>query len=102
MRKRDVGGSSSFRVFETEEFQRSLGKLPPLDARFIRRKLNERVYPQLRGEPYLGPNIKKLRWYSPDTWRYRIGRFRVFYGIDEAERTVFILSVDWRRDAYRW
>ena len=78
-----------------------LGELPGGDQDRIRRKLDDHVYPQLRQEPFFGPNIRKLRGYSPDTWRYRIGKFRVFYGVDEKDRTVLILTVDLRRDAYR-
>ena len=88
-------------MFETDEFLKRLGKLPDRDARAIRRKLDKHVYPQLKQEPFFGPNIRKLRGYSPDTWRYRIGRFRLFYVVDEAERIVFILAVNLRRDAYR-
>lgn len=90
-----------FRIFETDEFLKRLGKLPAREARAIRRKLAEHVYPQLRQEPFFGPNTRKLRGYEPDTWRYRIGRFRLFYAVDEGERIVFILAVDLRRDAYR-
>lgn len=92
---------SEFRIFETREFGQRLDKLAARDARQIRKKLEDYVYPQLRGEPFFGPNIKKLRGYSPDTWRYRIGRFRVFYTLATDERIVSVLTVDLRRDAYR-
>lgn len=90
-----------FRVFETDEFLKRLDNLQPRDSKQIQRKLREYVYPQIREEPFLGPNIKKLRGYSPDTWRYRIGVFRVFYTVDTQEGIVYILSIDLRRDAYR-
>jgi len=35
----DVGDSSSFRILETDEFRKSLKKLPPLEAGFVRKKL---------------------------------------------------------------
>jgi mRNA interferase RelE/StbE len=92
---------SEFRIFETEEFLRALEKLPEADSRFLRRKLDGHVYPQLREEPFFGRSIRKLRAYVPDTWRYRIGRFRLFYTIDEVDRLVFVLTVDLRRSAYR-
>ena len=101
MPKQDAGSSSEFRVFETDEFQKKLSKLPVRESRFIQRKLADYVYPQLRTDPFLGPNIKKLRGYQPETWRYRIGRFRIFFCVDQAEQTVFMLSLDDRRDAYR-
>lgn len=90
-----------FRIFETKEFLTTLKDLPQKDSDWIRRKLDDLIYPQLRREPFFGPNIRKLRGYSPDTWRYRIGRFRLFYGIEAEERIVLILTVSLRRDAYR-
>jgi len=82
---------SDFRVFETDEFLKKLKKILPQDAAFLRKKLDTFVYPQ----------IKKLRGYSPDTWRYRIGRFRVFYLIDQKEKIIYILTVVNRKDAYK-
>ena len=95
----DAAPSSEFRVFETEEFQKTLARLGP--ARFLRKKLATYVYPQLRQGPFYGPNIRKLQGYEPATWRYRIGSYRVFYSVDEDERVVFILTLDDRKDAYR-
>ncbi len=92
---------SEFRIFETDEFRKSLDKLPTGVSRFVRKKLIEYVYPQLRKDPFLGPNIKKLKGYDPATWRYRIGKFRVFFMVDQAEHIIFMLSLDDRRDAYR-
>ena len=91
--------SSEYRIFETDEFRRSLNRLGP--PRFLPRKLAEYVYPQLRMEPYFGPNIRKLQGYNPETWRYRIGPYRLFYSVDPAERIVFLLTLDDRKDAYR-
>ena len=34
-------------------------------------------------------------------WRARRGEYRVRYRIDEESRTVYVLDVDHRRDAYR-
>lgn len=90
-----------YRIFETAEFQKRLGKLPPEDVAFLRRKLKALVYPQLRAAPFWGKNIKKLRGYNPDTWRYRIGRFRLFHAVDAEARVVYILTIEQRKDAYR-
>ena len=92
---------SEFRIFETAEFQKKLGKLPAGAYPFVQKKLTDYAYPQLRKDPFLGPNIKKLKGYDPATWRYRIAKFRVFFMVDQAERVIFLLSVDDRRDAYR-
>ena len=90
-----------YKIFETNEFLKKIKKFSHQDANFIRKKLNEYVYPQIRTEPYLGRNIKKLRGYDPPVWRYRIGKYRIFYFIDSKEKTVYILSADLRKDAYK-
>jgi len=90
---------SDFRIFETEEFQKALVRLGP--PRYLRKKLDSYVYPQLRQGPYFGPNIRKVQGYTPATWRYRIGPYRIFYSLDETERIVFVLTIDDRKDAYR-
>ena len=92
---------SEFQIFETAEFQKALAKLPLAQLPFIGRKLSAHVYPQLHRQPYFGPNIKKLHDCSPETWRYRLGRYRLFYLIDEDERVVCLLTLDDRKDAYR-
>jgi len=91
--------SSEFRVFETDEFKKALARLGP--PPFLPKKLESYIYPQLRKGPYFGPNIRKLQGYTPATWRYRTGPYRIFYSVDEAERIVFILTIDDRKDAYR-
>ena len=101
MRKPSGDVLSNFRIFETEEFAKRLDRLSPRDAGFLRRKLDSFVYPQIKAEPFWGNNIKKLQGYCPDTWRYRIGKFRLFYIVDQEERIVYILTVDDRKDAYR-
>ncbi|MBN2381324.1 type II toxin-antitoxin system RelE/ParE family toxin [bacterium] len=91
---------NDYRIFETAEFTKSIAKLSPAHNEFLSKKLKEYVYPQLRNEPYWGKNIKKLRGYSPETWRYRIGHLRLFYIIDKGTKIVYILSIDLRKDAY--
>jgi len=88
-----------FRIFETDEFKKALARLGP--PRFLPKKIETYVYPQLRQGPFFGPNIRKLQGYTPGTWRYRIGPYRLFYSADEDERIVFMLTVDDRKDAYR-
>ena len=101
MPKPSEANLSKYRVFETDEFSKRLEKLPKRDATFIQKKLASFVYPQIREEPFFGNNIKKLRGYTPDTWRYRIGRFRLFYCVDEDDAVIYILTIDQRKDAYR-
>ena len=90
-----------YRIFETDEFLKRIRKLSCQDADFVQKKLSEYIYPQITVEPFMGRNIRKLPDYDPPIWRYRIGKFRVFYFIDSKERIVYILSVDLRKDAYK-
>jgi len=90
-----------YSLFETSEFIESIERLPVKDAAFVRQKLHDYVYPQLRQEPHFGNNIKKLRSYEPPTWRYRIGRYRVFYSVDDKGHIVLLLTLEQRKDAYR-
>lgn len=90
-----------FRIFQTNEFLKKLGKLPSGEADFIEKKLSEYVYPQLRTEPFFGKNIKKLRNYTPETWRYRIGKYRLFYIVNTEKKIIYLLTLDLRKDAYR-
>ncbi|MCX6150531.1 MAG: type II toxin-antitoxin system RelE/ParE family toxin [Ignavibacteriales bacterium] len=91
---------SNYQIFETDEFLKKIKKITNRDQIFIERKLLQYIYPQLKEEPHYGNNIKKLMDYKPETWRYRIGKYRLFYVIDENEKTVYILSIDLRKDAY--
>ena len=92
---------NKYRIFETEEFQKKIEKLNPPDKTFIKNKLISSIYHQLKMEPYFGKNIKKLKIYAPDTWRYRAGKFRIFYTIDQKKGIIYILTIDHRKDAYR-
>ena len=92
---------SNYRIFETDEFTKALKKLSKTNISFIQKKLTSYVYPQIRIEPCFGKNIKKLRDYHPDTWRYRLGKFRLFYTVDHEEKIAYVLTIDFRKDAYR-
>jgi mRNA interferase RelE/StbE len=92
---------SSYKIFETNEFIKILGKINSNDREFIENKLHNYIYPQIKEQPYFGINIKKLKAYNPETWRYRLGKFRLFYIIEEDEKIVYILTIDDRKDAYK-
>lgn len=92
---------ANYRIFETDEFQKQLQKFGKRELSFIQKKLREYVYPQIKQEPAFGKNIKKLKNYSPDTWRYRIGKFRIFYSLELSEKIINILTIDFRKDAYK-
>jgi mRNA interferase RelE/StbE len=91
---------SDFRIFETDQFLADLrSRLGSRQEKIIAR-LRADVYPQLRLQPYFGRNIKKLKAYRPETWRYRIGMFRFFYEIDDSRKIVFMIAADTRQSSY--
>jgi mRNA interferase RelE/StbE len=91
---------TEYRIFETSVFQGDVQNLPHSLSDKIGAKLRSYVYPQLRRQPHFGPNIKKLKDWKPETWRYRIGPWRFFYEIDESKKAVLMTTVDNRKDAY--
>ncbi|MEK6581856.1 MAG: type II toxin-antitoxin system RelE/ParE family toxin [Nitrospirota bacterium] len=89
-----------YRIFETDQFIEDLSQDFEGRGDKIRKKLSEFVYPQLRENPYFGKNIKKLKNYKPDTWRYKIGNYRFFYELDEKDHIIYMTTADARKDSY--
>jgi mRNA interferase RelE/StbE len=89
-----------YRIFETDRFSRDLKGIGRAGHPEVVRKLQATVYPQLRRHPHVGPHIRKLKGDVPATWRYRIGAWRFFYEIDEAERVVLLIAASHRGSAY--
>ena len=90
----------NFTVIETRGFLLDLNQDFGGQQKRIEKKLKEFVYPQLENQPYFGKNIKKLRNYTPETWRYRIGDYRFFYEIDDQKHLVIMIAAESRREAY--
>ena len=102
MQKRErVDLSNNYRIFETDEFAKWLSQVSLSDKKMIEKKLKNFIYPQLKDEPHFGNNIKKLVNYTPPAWRYRIGKYRLFFIIDEKVKVIYVISIDHRKDAYR-
>jgi len=91
---------NSYRIFETDRFQKDLNLIAKSGTQKIFTKLGEYVYPQLRKHPAFGPNSKKLKNDSPPTWRYCVGAWRFFYEIDDSEQIVFMIAAHHRSQAY--
>ena len=91
---------SKYRIFETDQFLSDIESLPKKNKLTITNKIRAYTYKQLIDNPYYGINIKKLKDYKLETWRYRIGNYRLFYEIDDAAKIIFIISLDSRKDVY--
>ncbi|MDO9289396.1 MAG: type II toxin-antitoxin system RelE/ParE family toxin [Thermodesulfovibrionales bacterium] len=89
-----------YRIFETDQFIEDLSQDFEGRGDKIRKKLSEFVYPQLRENPYFGKNIKKLKNYKPDTWRYKIGNYRFFYELDEKDHIIYMTTADASKDSF--
>ena len=92
--------SDEYRIFETDQYQKDLRRLRIKEGSSKYRKIHEFVYRQLRQNPYYGKNIKKLKDWQPETWRYRIGSYRLFYEVDGKERIIAIIAIEPRDKAY--
>lgn len=89
--------STNFKIAETESFQNNINKVKYKNIYF---KIKNYVYPQLKENPFFGPNIKKLKGKLSNYYRYRIGYHRLFYTIDSNNTIVFIAMIKDRKSAY--
>lgn len=92
---------ADYRIFETESFLEDLAAAPASQRSRLVAKLNGYAYPFLRRAPRDHPQARLLRNYRPETWRWRMGDWRVFYQIDDETRVVLMTALALRRDAYR-
>jgi mRNA interferase RelE/StbE len=88
--------SDRFIIAETEQFVKTINKNK---YKKIYRKITEYIYPLLRRNPFFGPNIKRLKGNLSGFYRYRIGKYRLFYEIDNDKVMVFIIDIADRKDA---
>jgi mRNA interferase RelE/StbE len=91
---------NNYKIFETEQFQKDLTRITRSGQQKICEKLSDYVYPQIRSHPHFGPNIKKLKGFQPETWRYRIGAWRFFFEIDDDNKIVYLIAASHRSAAY--
>ena len=88
-----------YKIFETNNYIEEIEKLST-NIKKLENKIKEYVYPKLKENPFFGKNIKKLKGYKPETWRYRIDDIRVFYEIDDKEVLILMISANLRKDSY--
>ena len=84
-----------FKIAETKSFQKL-----KIDKK-LKLKLENEIYPRLRENPFYGKNIKKLKGEFEGVYRYRIGKYRLFYVIDNDKVIVIILDLKQRKDSYK-
>lgn len=90
----------NYKIFETIQFQSDLKLIQSKQREKFYRKITNYIYPQLKANPFFGSNIKKLKNWEPETWRYRIGKYRLFYEIDDTQKIIFLIALELRKNAY--
>jgi mRNA interferase RelE/StbE len=73
---------------------RQLEKLP----RDIQKRIGSKVQ-ALRDKPF-PPGCKKL-FSEPDTWRVRVGDYRVIYQVHRGILVILVINIGHRREIYR-
>ncbi|WP_078130215.1 type II toxin-antitoxin system RelE family toxin [Leptospira alexanderi] len=89
---------AEYKIAETELFQ---NKLQGRQFSHLKKKLTDYVYPILKKNPFFGPNIKKLKGEFDSLYRYRIGKYRLFYLIKNNELLIIFVDIDQRKNSYK-
>jgi mRNA interferase RelE/StbE len=89
---------NEFLIVESAGFS---AKIRATEFRNAYEKAKRYVYPQLRVNPFFGPNIKKLKGEFAGVYRYRLGDFRLFYIVRKERIVVVVIDIAKRKDAYR-
>lgn len=88
---------SKFKIAEIKRFKKVI-KQPELENFYQR--MRKVIYPQLKSNPFFGPNIKKLKGELEGLYRYRIGDYRLIYKVDKDKIIVFTITLKHRRESY--
>jgi len=88
---------TKFKIAETENFRKQIDNLKLKKLYF---KIEYLIYPQLRANPFFGPNIRKLKGAYEGFYRFGMGNYRLFYTIKKQKVIVFILEITQRKNAY--
>jgi mRNA interferase RelE/StbE len=81
-------------VFVPERVEKELRRLPPKERERI-----EKAMEKLTKTPF-PHGVEKMEG-EPERWRIRVGKYRIIYRLEEAQRTVVIVTVGHRREVYR-
>ena len=89
--------NEKYSIAETATFEKKTEKP---EFKKLYSKIKDYVYPQLRLNPFFGPNIKRLKGNLSEYYRYRTETYRLFYKISQGKVLVFIIDITHRKDAY--
>ena len=86
-------------MFEIGFHDRALKFYQELDVQTTRR-INEAIE-ELRSNPFLGKDIKKLRGILKGKYRLRVGELRMVYRVEKKDSLVIVESIGHRGAIYR-
>ena len=66
----------------------------------IIKKMNEAI-DEIKINPFIGNNIKKLKGKLDGKYRYKLGDLRIVYRVNEGSKKVFIEAIGPRGDVYK-
>jgi mRNA interferase RelE/StbE len=67
----------------------------------IRQKQIMKVLNKLQADPYNLPNVKRIKGSDFETYRYRLGDFRLIYRIHNDKLLILVLDIGPRGDIYK-
>jgi len=91
--------TTPFEVLIDERVEKDLEKVPKYIIQKFLKLLDEFEKDPIR--PRSGFDLKPMEGYSGNTYRLRIGDYRVLYSVDHEVKKVRITSVQHRGDAYK-
>jgi mRNA interferase RelE/StbE len=91
--------ATPYEVLVDERVEKDLEKVPKYVAEKFLKLLDEFEKNPIR--PRSGFDVKHMEGYPANTYRLRIGKYRVLYAVDNEAKKVRITSVRHRGDAYK-
>lgn len=84
----------SYRILITKQVEKQIDALPQQAAERVEQHI-EALHTDPR--PF---GVKKLKG-STETYRVRVGNYRILYSIEDRTQTITLLTIDNRKDVYR-
>lgn len=91
--------TTPYEVLVDERVEKDLDKVPKYVVEKFLRLLDEFEKNPIR--PRSGFDVKPMEGYPGNTYRLRIGKYRVLYAVDSDNKKVRITTVQHRGDAYK-
>ena len=93
-----IKDTNPYEVLVDERVEKDLEKVPKYVVEKFLRLLDEFEKNPIR--PRSGFDVKPMEGYPDNTYRLRIGKYRVLYTVDNDNKKVRITTVQHRGDAY--